>query len=258
MTLSNRIAIVTGGSSGIGRGIAIEFAREGAKVAVADLQEAPKSGKFFETGLETTTVEEITKLGGEGIHFTTDVSEPAQIELLIAKTVERFGGLDIVVNNAALLIPGGTRELSLEDWDRVVSVNLRAVFQICKEAAPHLKKSPHGRIINMSSIQGMQGGGGPAYPATKAAVLNYSQDLALELAPDRITVNAICPGFIETAIQDYNTPEQLEHSRKKTPLPRFGKPRDVARACVFLASDDAEWITGTSLTIDGGWTANIF
>ncbi len=258
MTLSNRTALVTGGSSGIGRGIAIEFAREGANVTVADLQEAPKTGKYFDADLDTTTVEEIKKLGGKGLHLSVDVSDPAQVERAIAKTVEEFGGLDIVVNNAAHHVPGDCQSLSLEDWDRVVSVNQRAVFYICKKAVPHLKKSRFGRIINMSSIQGMQGGGGPAYPATKAAILNFTRDLALELAPDGITVNAVCPGFIETPIQDYNTPEDLDHCRKKTPLPRFGKPRDVARACVFLASDDAEWITGTSLIIDGGWTANIW
>jgi NAD(P)-dependent dehydrogenase (short-subunit alcohol dehydrogenase family) len=258
MTLSNRTAFVTGGSSGVGRGIAIELAREGAMVAVADLQEAPKTGKYFEIDLDTTTVEEIEKLDRRGLYVRTDVSDTAQVEDAISKTVEEFGGLDIVVNNAAFHIPGDSQSLSLEDWDRVVSVNLRAVFKICKEAVPHLKKSRFGRIINISSIQGLTGGGGPAYPTTKAAVLNLTRDLALELAPNGITVNSVCPGFIETAIQDYNTPEDLEYSREKTPLPRFGKPRDIGRACVFLASDDAEWITGSSLIIDGGWTASIF
>lgn len=253
--LAGRVALVTGGSSGIGRGIAIELVRDGASVAVADVREAPKIGKHHDTDLVTTTVEEIESLGGEGLFLETDVSDPARVEEMIAGTVDRFGGLDILVNNAAILIPGDIHTLSLEDWDRVVALNQRAVFVACKAAVPHLKKSGSGRIINIASIQGKAGGGSPAYPATKAAVLNFTRDLALDLAPDGITANSICPGYIETPIQDYNTEEDVEHCRHRTPLPRLGTPRDVGRACVFFASDASEWITGSDLTVDGGWTA---
>ena len=257
MILSNRICIVTGGSSGIGRGIAIEFAREGAKVIIADVQQAPKSGKYYDTDVVTPTATEIEKLGGEATFIQTDVSDDSQVQHMIRQTVERFGGLDILVNNAGICIPGNSQELSLEDWDRITRINYRAVFVASKFGISHLKRSCAGRIINISSIQAHRGGGGPAYPGAKAAVVNLSRDLALELAPHQITVNSVCPGFIESAIQDYLTEDDIKSCREKTVLPRFGKPRDIARACVFLASDDAEWITGTSLVVDGGWLANL-
>ena len=140
----------------------------------------------------------------------------------------------------------------------MLDVNFRGIFLTCKHAIPHLRKSKAGRVINISSILAGYGGGGPAYPASKAAILNYTKDLALELASESVTVNAVCPGSIETPIQDYLTRDRLDQSREQTPLGRLGKPVDIARACVFLASDDAEWITGTSLVVDGGWTANIW
>lgn len=258
MNLTGRIAIVTGGSSGIGRGIAIELAREGARVVVADLEEAPRTGKYFDSDLTTTTVEEIERLGSKGLFLQADVADAAQAEEMVERTARQFGALDILVNNAGLLIRGDSQSLSLEAWDRMMAVNQRGVFVVCKHAVPHLKQSTAGRVINISSIQALQGGGGPAYPAAKAAVLNFTRDLALELAPDSVTVNAICPGVIETSLQDYMTPEELELSKAKTPLPRIGTPRDIARACIFLASDDAEWITGIGLVVDGGWMASIY
>ncbi len=258
MNLTDRIAIVTGGSSGIGRGIALEFARRGARVAIADIQEAPILGKYFDTDLTTTTSEEIEKSGGTSFFLRTDLADPVQVEKLIEGTVGEFGGLDILVNNAAIHIVGNSEELSVEDWNRVLDVNFRGIFLTCKHAIPHLRKSKAGRVINISSILAGYGGGGPAYPASKAAILNYTKDLALELAPESVTVNAVCPGSIETPIQDYLTRDRLDQSREQTPLGRLGKPVDIARACVFLASDDAEWITGTSLVVDGGWTANIW
>jgi NAD(P)-dependent dehydrogenase (short-subunit alcohol dehydrogenase family) len=257
MSLSNRVAIVTGGSSGIGRGIAIELAREGAKVVVADLQEAPKTGKYYDTDLTTSTAEEIERLGGEAAFIQTDVADDGQVVRMIDQTVGQFGGLDILVNNAAIHIPADSQTMSLADWDRVTAVTYRAVFVASKFAIPHLKDSSGGRIINISSIHSKRGGGGPAYPSAKAAVVNLSRDLAVELGKHGVTVNAICPGMTETAIQDYLTPEQIEECIAKTLLPRIGKPRDIARACVFLASADGEWITGTSLVVDGGWLASI-
>lgn len=136
-----------------------------------------------------------------------------------------------------------------------MSINLRSQFLATKFAVPYIKGSKAGRIINIASVHAFRGGGGPAYPPFKAATVNLTRDTAVELAPDGVTVNAICPGYIETPIQDYLTPEQIEAAKQKTPLPRFGKPRDIARAAVFLASDDAEWITGVALPVDGGWLA---
>ncbi|MCY4401898.1 MAG: glucose 1-dehydrogenase [Candidatus Poribacteria bacterium] len=252
MLLKNRICIVTGGSSGIGRGIALEFAREGAYIAVADTQETPLQGKYHEKDVTSTTVREVEKLGAKGIYIKTDVSDENQVEQMIHRTVENFGGLDILVNNAGIHIPGSSQDITISEWDKVVSVNLRGVFITTKLAIPHLKKSDFGRIIQIASVHAFGGGAGPAYASAKAAVVNMVKDTALEVGKDRITVNAICPGYIETAIQDYLTPEQIESSLEKTPMQRLGLPRDIGRAAVFFASDEAEWITGTSLLVDGG------
>ena len=256
MLLENRIAIVTGGSSGIGRGIAIEFAREGAQVVVADIQETPSRGKYHEQNTTTPTVDEIEELSARGLFVKTDIADDAQVSRLIQKTVGHFGGLDILVNNAGIHIPGNSQELSIADWDKVVGVDLRSIFVTTKIAIPHLSKSKFGRIIQIASVNAYGGGAGPAYAAAKAAVVNMTRDVALEVAQENITVNTICPGYIETAIQDYLTRERIEEIRQRTPLPRFGLPKDIARSAVFLASDDAEWITGTSLVVDGGYIAS--
>ena len=152
MLLKDRISIVTGGSSGVGRGIALEFAREGARVVIADKQEAPLRGKYHETDVTTPTVEEIKKLGGQAIFVQADVTEESQIERLIDRTVGHFGGLDILVNNAGIHIPGGAQDISIEQWDKVVGTNLRAVFVSTKLAIPHLKRSKYGRIIQIASV----------------------------------------------------------------------------------------------------------
>ncbi len=257
MVLRDRIAIVTGASSGIGRGVALEFAREGAKVTVADVQENPKRGKYHETDVSTPTVEEIERSGSEGLFVQTDMADEGQIGRMVEKTVETFGGLDILVNNAGIYVPGGVRDLTIKDWDRVVAVNLRGLFIATKRVVPHLKKSGAGRIIHVASVHAFGGGAGPAYAPAKAGVVNLTRDSALELGPDNITVNVICPGYIETALQDYLTEEQIAGALERTPLPRFGTPRDIGRAAVFLASDDAEWITGAALPVDGGWLAPV-
>ena len=255
MSLQNRTAIVTGGSSGIGRGISLEMACEGVRVVVADVQEEPKRGKYHEQDLTTSTVEEIEKVGSEGLFVQLDIAEEQAVADMIAATVERFGGIDILVNNAGIHIPGTTESMPSEDWDRVIGGNLRALYLTSKYAIPYLKKSSAGRIINIASVHAFGGGGGPAYPTAKAGVVNMTRDTAVELGAAGITVNAICPGYIETPIQDYLTPDQIEWCLEKTPLPRLGLPKDIGRACVFLASDDAEWITGVALPVDGGWLA---
>ena len=256
MRLKDRIAIVTGGSSGIGRGICLEFAREGARVVVADVQEEPKRGKYFETDVSTTTLEEIGKLGGEGVFVQADVADEEAVRGLIARAVEGFGGVDILVNNAGINIHGTSQEVSAAEWDRVIAVDLRGMFLTTQSAIPYLRRSAYGRIVNISSVMAYAGGGGPAYSAAKAGVLNLTRDITVEVAADDITVNAVAPGYIETAAQDYQTEEQVEAGRARTLLARLGTPRDIGRACVFFASDDAAWITGTALPVDGGWTAH--
>ena len=257
MVLKDRIAIVTGASSGIGRGIALEFAREGARVVVADIQDEPKRGRYHDQDVTTPTVEKIEKLGAQGKFIQVDMGDESQVDALIQGTVEHFGGLDILVNNAGIHIPGNSQELTIADWDKVIGVNLRGIFVATKLAIPHLKKSQHGRIIQIASVHAYRGGGGPAYAPAKAGLVNLVRDTALEVGQYGITVNAICPGYIETPIQDYLTPEQIEECREKTPLPRLGLPKDIGRAAVFLASGDAEWITGDSLVVDGGFITGI-
>lgn len=257
MKLEDRVAIVTGGSSGIGRGVAVEFAREGGHVSVADVQEAPKQGKYHDQHVTTPTVVELEGLGRRGLFVQTDMGSEEDVANLVEKTVDTFGRLDIIVNNAGIHIPGDSQTLSVADWDRVVGVNFRGLFLLTKFAVPHLKRSPAGRIINIASVHAFRGGGGPAYAPAKAAVVNLTRDTAVEVAADGVTANTICPGYIETPIQDYLTEEQIQGAREKTPLPRLGLPRDIGRACVFFASDDAEWVTGAALPVDGGWLAPI-
>ena len=257
MKLEDRIAIVTGGSSGIGRGIALEFAREGARVVVADIREDPRRGKYHEQDTVSTTVSEIVGLGGEGVFVEADLSDDSAIARMVETSVTRFGGVDILVNNAGIHIPGDSQEISIEDWDRVTGVNLRGVFLAIKACVPYVRESRFGRIINIASINAFAGGGGPPYASAKAGIINLSRDIALEVAADSVTVNTICPGYIETAMQDYQTEEQIEASRIRTALPRFGLPSDIGHAAVFLASDDASWITGVALTVDGGWVASL-
>ncbi|MCY3736043.1 MAG: glucose 1-dehydrogenase [Gemmatimonadaceae bacterium] len=257
MRLKDRVAIVTGGSSGIGRGVCLEFAREGALVVVSDIREAPKKGRYHEQDTTTPTVEEIAKIGGRSHFVQADMADEGAVRNLVDEAVSTFGGLDIIVNNAGIHIPGDTQGLSTAQWDQVVAVNLRGPFLLTKYAVPHLEKSAAGRVIHIASVHSFGGGGGPAYAPAKAGIVNLTRDTAVELAGRGITANAVCPGYIETAIQDYLTPEQIEASREATPLPRFGRPRDIGRACVFFASDDAEWITGTALPVDGGWLAPI-
>lgn len=255
MILKDRISIITGGSSGIGRGIALEFAREGARITIADKQEKPLQGKYHEQDVTTSTVKEIESLGAEAIFIQTDVADENDVTQLIHQTVEHFGGIDILVNNAGIHIPGESQNISIADWDKVVGVNLRGVFMTTKLAIPYLKESQNGRIIQIASIHAYGGGAGPAYASAKAAVVNMVRDTALEVGKHGITVNTICPGYIETAIQDYLTPQQIESSLEKTPMQRLGLPKDIGRAAVFFASDDAEWITGASLLVDGGASA---
>ncbi len=255
--LKGRVCLVTGGSSGIGRGISIELARRGSSVVIADLQEDSRKGKYETPAPNTTTVQEIEKLGGRGLFVRTDVSDENSVRSALEQTIRHFEGIDILVNNAAVLIPGDSQQLSVADWDRVLAVNLRALFLTTKFSVPFLKQSRAGRIINISSVAAFFGGGGPAYTAAKAAVVNLTRDSALELAPDGITVNAVCPGFVQTSMHDTFTEEKEEQLRQGTPLKRAGTPAEIGRACVFLASDDAAWITGIALPVDGGWLAQV-
>jgi NAD(P)-dependent dehydrogenase (short-subunit alcohol dehydrogenase family) len=257
MKLKDRVAIVTGASSGIGRGICMRFAQEGARVVVADIQEQPKQGIYHEQSTTLPTVEAIRKIGGEAHFVHTDVAAEGAVKELVDVAVDTYGGIDIIVNNAGIYGKADSQQLRVAEWDRVMGINLRGVFLLTKFSIPQLSRSPGGRIINIASVHAFAGGAGPAYTAAKAAVVNLTRDTAVEVADRSITVNAVCPGYIETALQDYQSPEQIEAARVATPLPRLGRPEDVGHACTFFASDEAAWITGAALAVDGGYLARI-
>ncbi len=242
--LQGKVAWISGGTSGIGEAAAELFAEEGAAVAIV--------GRRGELGQEIA--DRIAKAGGQAIATACDVAKADQVRDSIEKTVAAFGRLDIVVNNAGMAMSGTSQSLTVDDWDHGMAVLLRAAFVGTKFAAPHLKRSDQGRIIHITSVWATRGGCSPVYTAAKAGLDNLARDSAMELAKDSVTVNTIRPGFVETAIQDYLTPEQIDAFRDRHPLPRFGTPRDIGRAVVFLASDDGSWITGETLTVDGGLT----
>lgn len=255
MRFTNEVAVVTAGSTGIGRSIALELADEGVNVVIGDVQEEPVGGERYGHGDERPTHREIEALGGDASFVRTDVGEPEQCKALIDHAIETFGRLDILVNNAGIHVEGGIESLKSEEWQDVIDVNLSGAFHCSKFATPHLK-THGGSIVNIASVHAIEGGSGPAYASSKAGLMNMTRDLATELGADDVTVNAVCPGFIKTPRQDYLTDDEIDRSREQTVLPRLGEPDDVARAVTFLASPDASWITGETLFVDGGWTAH--
>lgn len=248
--------VVTGGASGIGRGIALAFADAGANVVVADVERDPKRGERYETEETTPTGELVaTEYAGDATYVHTDVSDADSVESMVETAVDEYGQVDVLVNNAGVHVPGDSQELSVEEWDRVVGVDLDGAFYCAKFAVPHLRET-EGAILNVGSVYSQEGGAGPPYTSAKAAVVNLTRDLAVELGEDGVNVNAICPGFIETAIQDYLTEESLNEQLDHTLLPRAGTPEDVGNLAVFLASDAASFIHGEEVYVDGGWTAH--
>ena len=255
MRFENQVAVVTGGSSGIGRGIALQFAREGAAVIVADVRRTPKPGEYAEEEHERPTHEVIRDRGGVAQFVETDVGDPEQCKALIGTTVDAHGRLDVLVNNAGMHVPGNAEELTVEDWQRVIDVNLSGAFYCVKYALSHLVDTG-GTVINVSSVQGADGGSGPAYAASKAGLINLTRELATEYGDDGVRVNGICPGAVRSANWNYLDESDIEAGREQTLLTRFGEPADVADAAAFLASEEADWITGESLFVDGGWSAH--
>jgi NAD(P)-dependent dehydrogenase (short-subunit alcohol dehydrogenase family) len=247
--LENKVAVVTGAGSGMGRAIAITFAKEGAKVVLGELVEG--SGK--------ETEQMIKKAGGQAVFVKTDVSKAADIDKLISTAVQEFGKLDIMVNNAGIFdnfTP--CLDASEELYDRVMNVNLKGVFLGCKRALQEMVKQRSGKIINMASVAGLNGmAGGTVYTASKHGVVGITRQVACEVASLGINVNAICPGAIVTGMTRnlLSTPEQQETILAPIPMKRVGQPEDIADAAVFLASDESSYVTGTTLVVDGGWRA---
>jgi len=256
MSSNSRVAVVTGGSTGIGRGIAKRLAEDGINIVVASRTREPRQGDHYQTDLTTPTDELVeTDHDVDALWVETDVSREDDVRNLIAETVETFGRLDHLINNAGILIPGTSQEINVADWDRVLEVNLRGYFMTAKFAMPHLEESDRGRIVNISSVNAYVGGSGPPYSTTKAGIVNLTRDLAEEAAGANVTANCVLPGVIKTPMQDLNDEETMERQEANTPLPRLGTPEDVGNAVAFLVSDEAEWITGAELLVDGGYLA---
>lgn len=253
--LQSRIAIVTGASSGLGRAIALRYAAEGAAVVLADRIESPIEGG-------QTTLALIEAAGGTAMYVPTDISDWDAVDALVAATVQRFGRLDVIVNNAAIYTSTNLLETSIEQWNRVISVNLTGFFLCSKRAVMQMRgqdpvRNVRGRIINISSQHGMVACPGDLpYSVSKGGIVQMTRQVAVDHAADLIVCNAIAPGKIITGKPGIaNDPDALDYSRSRTPWPRLGTPDDVAGAALFLASDIATYITGTNLMVDGGWMA---
>lgn len=246
--LKNKVAIVTGAGSGIGRAIAQKFAQEGAKVVVADYNE--------ETAKETVGI--ISQAGGQAIVSKTDVSKAEQVQAMVKLAVDNFGGLDIMVNNAGVAPMGDVVSTTDEIWQKTIDVDLKGVFLGIKAATPEMEKRGKGKIINTASIAGLIGFQGiTAYCAAKGGVVNLTREAALDLASKKINVNAIAPGVIKTAMTAdiLKDPKMAEGMLAQTPIGRLGEPEDIAWAAVYLASDESDFVTGHTLVVDGGWIA---
>lgn len=247
MRLEGTVAVVTGGGKGIGFGIAEELAREGARVAIAEIDE-PSGSKAAET------------IGNGARYFQTDVRDTVSVQQMIADVIGEFGKIDTLVNNAGYHISKTVEETSEEEWDFIINTNLRSVFLCSKYALPHLKKTK-GSIINISSMVGLVGqSNAGAYSATKGGIIAMSKGMALDFAGDGVTVNVICPGWIQTPlVEDWFSQQKdpkgaREYIYSRHPLGRIGTVEECGRAAVYLASKDAEFVTGTTINVEGGIT----
>jgi NAD(P)-dependent dehydrogenase (short-subunit alcohol dehydrogenase family) len=253
--LAAKIAIVTGGSSGIGRAIAASFAAEGAAVVIADVVGEPLEGG-------ESTLELIRRSGGNAVFERVDVSRWDDVDRLVNATVTRHGRLDVMVNNAAIYSGTPLLETSLAQWEQVMSVNLTGMFHGCKRAVQQMltqepRDEVRGRLINLGSQQGIVSAPHDTpYGVSKAGAIYLTRQIAVDYAQDLIVCNCISPGKIVTGQAGApSDPARLENARRRTPWPRLGRPQDIANAAVFLASDRATYITGSNLVVDGGWLA---
>jgi NAD(P)-dependent dehydrogenase (short-subunit alcohol dehydrogenase family) len=249
-TLIGKVALVTGAASGIGRASACAFAREGARVVVADVDEAG--------GAETVAL--IRHSGGEARLVTTDVSRATEVERMVQQIIDTYGRLDCAHNNAGISQGYGLRtaELGEADWDAVLAANLKGVWLCMKHEIPRMLEQGHGAIVNTSSVLGLVGTeGGAAYVASKHGIVGLTRTAALEYARSGIRVNAVCPGAILTPLlqRGFPSPAAMDHLIAMEPVGRIGEPEEVAGAVVWLCSDAASFVTGHAMTVDGGLTA---
>ncbi|MBO5515486.1 MAG: 3-oxoacyl-[acyl-carrier-protein] reductase [Schwartzia sp.] len=244
MLLDGKCALVTGASRGIGRAVALKLASEGAKVAL----------NFAGNEAAANEVrQEIEAAGGQAILVKADVANEAAVQEMVQKTADAFGRIDILVNNAGITRDGLLARMKEEDWDAVLSTNLKGVFLTTKAVAKLMMKQRAGRIVNMASVVGVTGNAGQAnYSAAKAGVIGFTKTIARELASRGVTVNAVAPGFIDTDMTSVLSDKAKEAALTGIPLGRMGTPEDVAAAVLFLASDQASYVTGQVLHVDGG------
>jgi len=246
MKLKNKIAIVTGSGRGIGKSTALELAKEGAKVVVSDIDIKECQN----------VCDEIKKIGSDAIAVKCDISKKSDVDAMIKKIMQKFQKIDILINNAGVVLMKPFVEMTEKDWDFVLDINLKGVFLCTNAVAKQMIKQKSGKIISVASIAGEVGFmNTSAYCASKAGIINLTRELAMELSPHNINVNAIAPGVIATKmtedmLKDKKTKEVLLAS---TPLGRVGQPEEIGKAVVFLASDDSNFITGHTLVVDGGW-----
>jgi len=243
MRLKDKVALITGGARGIGRAIAMAFAREGADIVIADInqEEAEK------------TAGDIEALARKSLAIQMDVTDYAKVEEAVNKILDKLGKVDILVNNAGITKDGLLLRMNEADWDAVINVNLKGTFNCTKAVAKPMIKQRSGKVINIASIIGIIGNAGQAnYSASKAGIIALTKTAAKELASRNINVNAVAPGFIQTEMTA-RLPEDIKQKmREDIPLDRFGSPDDVAAVCLFLASEEANYITGQVIVVDGG------
>jgi NAD(P)-dependent dehydrogenase (short-subunit alcohol dehydrogenase family) len=251
--LAGKVALITGGTSGIGLAAAEQFVQQGAAVVVA--------GR--DSGKGQAVVARLQALGGRAVFARADVRDEDQVQKLVAKTQSLFDHLDVLVNSAGVINRIHLTELEQPDWDVVLDTNLRGVYLMCKHALPPMVERGQGAVVNVASYLGVFGARDttPAYNASKAGVIALTRSLALQVGPQGIRVNAVCPGFVVTSLNEHiirDAPDPVAKEKEMArpyPLGRLGRPEDVAAAILFLASDQAAWITGASLLVDGGLTA---
>jgi 3-oxoacyl-[acyl-carrier protein] reductase len=242
--LNNKTALITGASRGIGRSIAMVFAKEGANIAFTYLSSVAK-GQALEN--------ELIAFGVKAKGYRSDAADYTQAENLVNEVVADFGNIDILVNNAGITKDGLLMRMSEDQWDEVIRVNLKSVFNLTKACTKPMMKAKAGSIINLTSVVGIRGNAGQSnYAASKAGIIGFTKSVALELGSRNIRSNAIAPGFIETEMTDELNAASIEEWKKTIPLKRCGQPEEVADACVFLASDMSRYITGQVLQVDGG------